>query len=605
MRSPQNVLNSLTRHSMVPNYKFEKLYRILFNPEMYYVAYQRIYAKPGNMTAGSDGSTVDEMSLARIEKLIGAIRDESYQPKPSRRTYIPKKKSGKKRPLGIPVFDDKLVQEVIRLVLEAIYEGQFEHCSHGFRPKRSCHTALMQVKTTYRGVKWFVEGDIKGFFDNIDHDVLINVLRERIEDDRFIRLIRKFLNAGYVEDWIFHKTYSGTPQGGIVSPILANIYLDKLDKYMNEYIQKFDKGKKRKANPETAKLQSRRALLVKKLKIVEDETEKLSLISEIRTIEKERTLIPYANEMDGNYRRLKYVRYADDFLIGVIGNLEDCRQIKKEIKDFLNDKLKLELSDEKTLITYSETPAKFLSYNITVRKSNLAKRDEKTRSLDRVYSKRVVLKMPENAMRDKLIEYGAVKFDQYQGEQRWKPSARPRLFNNDDLEIISQYNSEIIGFYNYYSIALNAGAINTFKYFMEYSMYKTYGRKHQLFIPRVIEKYKINGEFTIRYTNKKGENRIRVLYNRGFKKKDEAMTSRVDSFPKWDDMFSTTSLIDRLKAQKCELCGSEGELQMHHIRKMSDINKQGKAPWQIKMIARARKTMAVCIPCHKKIHHGG
>lgn len=222
MRSPERVLNSLMGHSKDLNYKYERLYRILFNEEMYYVAYQRIYAKQGNMTAGSDGETIDGMSLVRIEKLIASLKDETYQPNPSRRTYIPKK-NGKMRPLGIPAINDKLLQEVVRMILEAIYEGQFENCSHGFRPKRSCHTAIKQIGVTFCGVKWYVEGDIKGFFDNINHDVMISILRERIIDDRFIRLIRKFLNAGYIEDWVFNRTYSGTPQGGLISPILANI----------------------------------------------------------------------------------------------------------------------------------------------------------------------------------------------------------------------------------------------------------------------------------------------------------------------------------------------------------------------------------------------
>src|ERR1700678_4064786 len=238
MRNPERVLNSLSEHSKISDYKFERLYRLLFNAELFYVAYQRIYAKPGNMTEGADGTTIDEMSLSRIEKLIGSLKDESYQPVPSRRAYIPKK-DGKKRPLGIPSFNDKLVQEVLRMILESIFEKQFENSSHGFRPNRSCHTALVQIQKNFTATKWFIEGDIKGFFDNIDHNVMIEVLRVRIDDERFLRLIRKFLNAGYMEEWIFHRTYSGTPQGGIISPILANIYLDRLDKYMKEYISKF------------------------------------------------------------------------------------------------------------------------------------------------------------------------------------------------------------------------------------------------------------------------------------------------------------------------------------------------------------------------------
>ena len=247
MTSPAIILNNLVKHSNISDYKFERLYRILFNEQMFYQAYQRIASKKGNMTPGTDGKTVDGMSIERIERLIACLRDETYKPHPAKRVYIPKK-NGKKRPLGIPSFEDKLVQEVVRMILEAIYEGYFDSSSHGFRPRRSCQTALTSIQNTFLGTKWFIEGDIKGFFDNIDHNVLIETLRERINDERFLRLIRKFLNAGYIEDWKFNNTYSGTPQGGIISPILANIYLDKFDKYIAEYIQRFDKGNTRPKN---------------------------------------------------------------------------------------------------------------------------------------------------------------------------------------------------------------------------------------------------------------------------------------------------------------------------------------------------------------------
>ena len=210
MRNSEKVLNSLLEHSSNLNYKFERLYRILFNEEMYAVAYQKIYPNEGNHTCGTDGKNIDGMSIERIKSLIESLKDESYQPHPSRRTYIPKK-NGKMRPLGIPAIDDKLVQEVVKMILEAIYEEQFETCSHGFRPHRSCHTALDYIKTAFTGVKWFIEGDIKGFFDNINHDVMIDILHVRIKDERFLRLLRKFLKAGYMEQWRFHKTYSGTP----------------------------------------------------------------------------------------------------------------------------------------------------------------------------------------------------------------------------------------------------------------------------------------------------------------------------------------------------------------------------------------------------------
>ena len=229
------------------------------------------------MTAGTDGKTIDAMSLERVDRLIAALKDESYQPKPSRRTYIPKK-NGKLRPLGIPSIDDKLVQEVVRMLLESIYENSFEDTSHGFRPNKSCHTALRMIQNRFTRCKWFVEGDIKGFFDNIDHNVMIGILRKRIKDERFLRLIRKFLNAGYMEDNQVHQSYSGTPQGGIISPILANIYLDQFDKYMAEFKKRFDRGNKRAVNVEYRKLSDKRIRLKRKLAKAKTEEEKQALI---------------------------------------------------------------------------------------------------------------------------------------------------------------------------------------------------------------------------------------------------------------------------------------------------------------------------------------
>lgn len=375
MRHPERVLNNLSKHSNHSDYKFERLYRILFNEEMYYRAYQKLSKKQGNTTKGSDGKSIDGTSLKEIKQLIEELKKETYQPMPARRTYIPKK-NGKMRPLGIPAFRDKLVQEVMKMILEAIYENSFSYMSHGFRPDKSCHTALKYLQDNFIGAKWFIEGDIKGFFDNIDHNVMVGILKERIEDDRFIRLVRKFLNAGYLENWVFHRNYSGTPQGGVISPILANIYLDQLDKYMEEYIKKFDNGKKRRRNPEHRKLEGRKRTVIKKLEKETDMGNILMLQNEIKEIEKRRVQIPAADSMDSNYRRLKYVRYADDFLIGVIGSKEDSQKIKADIKEYLESKLKLELSDEKTLITHGNQPAKFLGFDVCIRKTNDAKRDK-------------------------------------------------------------------------------------------------------------------------------------------------------------------------------------------------------------------------------------
>lgn len=602
MRNPEKVLNSLINHSKDTNYKFERLYRILYNKNMYLLAYQNIYANEGNMTKGTDGETIDGMSLKRIDDIIAKMRDESYQPKPSRRTYIMKKDGKRKRPLGIPAFIDKLVQEVIRMILEAIYEGSFENCSHGFRPDRSCHTALDQIQTRFTGVKWFIEGDIKSFFDNIHHDILIGILKERISDERFIRLIRKFLNAGYIEDWVYHKTYSGTPQGGIISPILANIYLNKLDKYMQEYILKFNKGKNRKRNPKYRKLEVKRKNLVDKLKKADTNVDKDSILKEIRQVEMERRDVPYSLPMDDSYKRMQYVRYADDFLIGVIGSKKDCEIVKKDIAEFLSQKLGLELSQEKTLITHGQKKARFLGYSIYVRKSNLPKKDKLGRKV-RNYGGRIVLEIESSTIRDKLLSLKAMKITYVDGKEIWKFKARYSMKDNDDLEILRTYNSEIRGFYNYYSIANNSSIINSFKYIMEYSMYKTYATKYRTTKHNMIEKYRINKDFGVKYKTKDGKEKVCLFYNEGFKRKDINRNADVDNVTDKRFYLGRTSLIQRLEAGRCELCGAENvPIEIHHVRKLKDLN--GKKFWEKFMIARRRKTLALCHNCHVDLHNG-
>ena len=599
MRSPERVLNSLNEHSKDSSYKFERLYRILFNEELFYVAYQKIASNGGSTTKGSDGRSIDEMSLARIETLIASLKDESYQPHPSRRVHIPKK-NGKTRPLGIPAFEDKLVQEVVRMILEAIYEGHFETTSHGFRPKRSCHTALLHIQKTFSGAKWFIEGDIKGFFDNIDHDVLVGILRERISDDRFIRLIRKFLKAGYVEDWTFHNTYSGMPQGGIVSPILANIYLDKLDKYVKEYIRHFDMGTKRRPGKESNDLANERKRTVRKLKKIKDGTEKAALVARLKAIEQERAAFPSGDEMDGSYRRLKYIRYADDFILGVIGCKEDALRIKEDIKSFLSESLALELSEEKTLITHTGKSAKFLGYEITVTRNNHQRRDVQGR-LRRTYGKRVRLNVSMATLRDKLLEYGAMEIKLRNGKEIWKPKCRSGLIFNDDLEILDRYNRETVGFCNYYLIANNCVVLHNFRYIMEYSMYKTFAGKYRSTVRKINKKYRLNKLFTVKY-EQKGVIKSRTFYKTSFKRRTTAFNGSCDIEPYSIADVSRTNLTDRLKAEKCELCGATGKLIMHHVRNLKDL--KGKESWKRLMSARKRKTIALCPSCHRLRHLG-
>jgi len=297
MRDPMVVLYNLAKQAKKDNYTFKRLYRNLYNEEFYLKAYDNIYANHGSSTKGVDGQTADGFSISKVKKLIQKLRNEKYQPKPVKRVYIPKK-NDKKRPLGIPTFNDRLVQEVVRMILESIYEESFSKHSHGFRKARSCHTALIEVKKEFTGINWFVEGDIKSFFDTIDHHILINILREKIKDEKFIRLIWKFLGAGYIDNWKYYGTYSGTPQGGIISPVLANIYLDQLDKYVEEYREKFKEGnpKSKKRNTEYRKYATKIRRLKKKYNPIWDklnDKEKADIINKKKEWEKKKLSLQY------------------------------------------------------------------------------------------------------------------------------------------------------------------------------------------------------------------------------------------------------------------------------------------------------------------------
>lgn len=604
MRSPTIVLDNLAKQATRVDYKFRRLYRNLYNMEFYLMAYSKIYSKEGNMTQGVDGTTIDGMSLERIERLIESLKNYSYQPKPSKRVYIPKK-NGSKRPLGIPSFEDKLLQEVVRMILESIYEGSFSDTSHGFRPNRSCHTALIQVKERFTGVKWFIEGDIKGFFDNIDHHTLITILKRKIEDEAFINLIWKFLRAGYLEEWKYHKTYSGTPQGGIISPILSNIYLNELDHFVEEYKATFDKGKARKRSREYRTREARLSRARKRYKekwdeMNEKEKEKARL--HVKELKNHMMEIPYKDPMDEGYKRLQYTRYADDFLIGIIGRKEDCRKIKDDLTEYLKKELKIELSQEKTLITHSKDRARFLGYDVKISHDNKTAKHTASGHKQRTRTMSCELLLPHEVWRNKLIEYKALNIDSTTG--KWKSMHRAHLLQNDDLEILSTYNAEIRGLYNYYRLANNVYKLDGFKHIMEYSMYKTFANKYKSSVKKIINKFNVNGHFGVRYDAADGK-KVSYFYRDGFKKQlSISRKQEIDAIPSGRNIiYNRTSLVERLLAGKCEWCGDTNvPLEIHHVRKLKDL--KGKKRWEKRMIERNRKTMALCKECHLNLHNG-
>ena len=604
MRNPTDVLNSLSDKSKNPEYRFQRLYRNLYNPDFYLLAYKNIYANGGSMTPGVNGITIDGMSSQRIAKLIESLKDRSYQPNPARRTYIAKKNNpAKKRPLGIPSGDDKLVQEVIRMLLESIYEPNLSDASHGFRPQKSCHTALTKIQKTFTGAKWFVEGDIKACFDSFDHHVLIDILHKRIDDEAFISLMWKFLKAGYMEQWQYHMTYSGTPQGSGMSPILANIYLNELDRYMGEYKARFYKPT-RTANPAHRNMASKIFYYKAKNDKVWDDLsveEKKECARTLRQMRSEQRKLPTHPVQETSYKAIQYVRYADDFIVGVIGSHEDAKKLKQDLTVFLKEKLGLTLSTEKTKITNTAENARFLGYDISVSRSQDIKR-LKNGKRQRVYSGVVQLRMPLEKWTAKLLEYGAIRIKKDEsGKERWKTMPRGKLINRTDIEILSRYNSEIRGLYNYYAIAGNVSTLNHFSSRMKYSMLKTFGSKYRCKVRKIKERYVKNGEFTVAYKTKSGMKES-VYYHDGFRKKTEPALGQVDMLDIYKKYDKPNSLAIRLHTNKCELCGMDCDgLEMHQVRRLKDLN--GEQEWERIMLQRRRKTLAVCPSCHIEIHN--
>ncbi len=602
MRSPQIVLENLQRQSQKQDYQFERLYRNLYNPDFYLLAYQNLYANKGAMTPGVDGLTLDGTGMKRIDALIQSLKDHSYQPQAARRRYIPKKSGRGQRPLGIPAADDKLVQEAVRMLLESIYEPTFLNASHGFRPKRSCHTALDQVQDTFAGVKWFIEGDIKAYFDTIDHHMLVSILRRRIKDESFIALIWKFLKAGYLEDWQYNATYSGTPQGSGVSPLLANLYLHELDTYVEEYKRKFDRGKRRMIFAKYSRTwyaYHRRKEKYDTLWLTLAEEEKKAARKEIKALRKRFQQHPALDPMDGSYRRIQYVRYCDDFLMGVIGSKADAERIKADIGQFLADKLKLVMSPEKTLITHGHDKARFLGYDITISRNPGTRRIARLQT--RVRNGNVWLGVPKEKWVGKLQEYGVLQIATGEhGRETWKPQSRKDLMGLEPREIVSMYNAQIRGIYNYYRMANNASVLNNFHYVMEYSMYKTLAGKFQSSIAKVKAKYTRDGVFAVEYMTKSGLRKV-SLYDGGFARIKIPLPAGVDCKPEYVVNHWPKELFFRIKTARCELCGKEQvPVSVHQVKRLKDLT--GNLWWERVMLKKRRKTLIVCEECHQSIH---
>ena len=450
----------------------EELYRQMFNPQLYLLAYGRIYANQGAMTPGTTQETADGMSMRKIDRIIEAMRHERYRFRPVRRVHIPKK-NGKTRPLGMPTWSDKLVGEVVRLLLEAYYEPTFSDRSHGFRPGRGCHTALREVAHVWLGTTWFVEGDIADCFGSFDHDVMVGILSEKIHDNRFLRLLRNMLTAGYLEDWKWGATQSGVPQGGIASPVLSEHLSAQAGRLRRN-------GPHPGIHPRQAPGQepgvSRGGTGDRKARRTGDRAEVRSLYRRLHSL-------PSQDPRDPGYRRLRYCRYADDTLLGFAGPKAEAEQIKRRLAEFLRDDLKLDLSPDKTLDHPCPHPrARFLGYEISVAGSDRRTRrpsasDKRNR---RSLNGMIVLHVPASVVKAKSAPYLS----------RGKPACRNPMVNDDDYDIVARYGAEYRGIVQYYLLAGDVFRLHRLRWVMETSMLKTLARKHRSSVTKMAARHK-------------------------------------------------------------------------------------------------------------------
>jgi group II intron reverse transcriptase/maturase len=596
MRTADTILG-LIRERGKKRLPLERVYKLLFNQDLYLKAYGKIYQNKGAMTHGVTEETPDGMSLEKIDAIIEAIRYERYQWLPARRTYIPKK-NGKKRPLGMPVWSDKLVQEVLRSLLEAYFEPQFSDHSHGFRPERGCHTALREIYRTWHGTTWFLEGDISQCFDKLSHELLLDILKKHIHDERFIRFIRELFDAGYVEDWTYNETLSGVPQGGIVSPILSNILLNELDTFVETVLlPKYNKGAKRKPNSEYHKLMKQAWDLRKQGKVEKAE--------ELR---KQAQMLPSMETNDPKYRRLKYIRYADDFLLGFAGPKTEAEEIKRQLKEFLQEELKLDLSEEKTLITHARSEAaKFLGYEITMLQNDTKRTKRRTNgtspeTMCRSINSAIGLQVPKDVIEEKCHRYMS----------KGKVMHRKELQQVSDYEIIMTYQLEYRGIVEYYRLAHNMIQLRKLKGVMQTSLTKTLAAKHKLPVSKVYEKYGaklvVEGkEYQVLQAKILRQDKKPLIASWGGVPLKWNIKATLQEQPQKFFGSKRTELEQRLLAGFCELCGRDKDVEMHHVqamRKLHEYPGRPKPEWVKRMIALKRKTIPLCRRCHEATEHG-
>lgn len=619
-------LNKFSQKSQNTKIIHNKLFWMLTKPHTYLNAYGNLSRNKGSTTPGLDSKSLSGFSMEQCIKLAEDIKNQNYTPTPAKRVYVPKPGKKEKRPLGIPTISDRIVQEALRGVLEAIYEPVFQEAekqsnfkvnNFGFRPKLGCWDAIERLTLFGQGINMVIEGDIKGAYDNVDHDILLSLLNKRIKDKKFLNLIKKFLKAGVMDRGEYRHSLLGVPQGGIVSPILFNIYMFEFDQFIKEIFTRWeDKNLEFPINPNKdpyyQKVLYQEKKIIKSLREELDPTKKKEILKQLKEAQKIKFQIPSYNFHEIR-KKFIYIRYADDWILGFSGPLRQAQMLKEEIGDFLNITLKLQLSEEKTKITnIRHKPVDFLGYTILIQadykktKKMFIRAKDKTGkwqiSIRRTTSGKYQVLPNKNRLLTNMGRRGFCQGTTYYpiGIRAWS--------NLNEFQIVQKYNSIFMGLIQHYKLCSNLHVLNRISYILQYSCAKTLATRLKITMPQVFSKYGKELKITVKVTkDKDGETTTRSIEFCTLAHWKEKYSKSLDNpglLPNYDPFKLVTFWRTKFKLVSfCCICGATENIEMHHTKSIKKLGKKvvgfNKILQQIN-----RKQIPVCKSCHNKITMG-